>query len=72
MRGTMAGEGKIGPYDQNLICLTDEVDEAVRHITDAEAALAAEQEALQEAAAVEAAAAQTEAAEASSDEGRAS
>ena len=48
LRGTMAADGKIGPVDLDLICLTDEVDAAVRHIVDADAALAAEQESLQE------------------------
>jgi uncharacterized protein (TIGR00730 family) len=29
---TMRAEGKIGPADLDLLCLTDDVDEAVRHI----------------------------------------
>jgi hypothetical protein len=33
------------------VCLTDDVDEAVRHIVDADAALAAEQDAIERAAA---------------------
>jgi hypothetical protein len=45
MRGTMAADGKIGPEDLNLFCLTDDVDEAVRYIVNADAALNAEQEA---------------------------
>jgi uncharacterized protein (TIGR00730 family) len=45
MRDTMAEEGKIGPEDLQLICVTDDVDEAVRHIVEADAALTAEQEA---------------------------
>jgi predicted Rossmann-fold nucleotide-binding protein len=45
MRGTMAADGKIGPEDLNLFCLTDDADEAVRYIVDADAALNAEQEA---------------------------
>jgi len=51
MRGTMFAEGKVGPHDLDLLCLTDDVTEAVSYIADAEAALAAEQEALREAAA---------------------
>src|SRR4051812_29350592 len=39
MRTTMMDGGKIGPADLKLICLTDDVDEAVRHIVDADAAL---------------------------------
>jgi uncharacterized protein (TIGR00730 family) len=45
MRGTMSAEGKIGPEDLGLLCLTDDVGEAVAHIAEAEAALTAEQEA---------------------------
>jgi uncharacterized protein (TIGR00730 family) len=51
MRETMVAEGKIGPEDLGLFCLTDDVDIAVRYIVEADAALAAEQEARQEAAA---------------------
>jgi hypothetical protein len=51
MRETMQTDGKIGPTDLDLICLTDDVDVAVRYIVDADAALAAEQLALQQAAA---------------------
>ncbi|MEH1123503.1 TIGR00730 family Rossman fold protein [Micromonospora sp. CPCC 206061] len=36
---TMAGEGKVSPTDLDLICVTDDVDEAVRHIVEADAAL---------------------------------
>ncbi len=50
MRGTMAAEGKISPVDLDLVCVTDDVDEAVRHIVEADRALAAEREALEEAA----------------------
>ncbi len=32
LRATMAAEGKIAPTDIDLLCLTDDVDEAVRHI----------------------------------------
>jgi uncharacterized protein (TIGR00730 family) len=48
LRDTMAATGKIGPVDLDLICVTDDVAAAVRHIVDAEAALSAEQEALRE------------------------
>jgi uncharacterized protein (TIGR00730 family) len=50
MRDTMLAESKIGPEDLKLICLTDDVEEAVAHIVDADAALAAEQAAVQRAA----------------------
>jgi hypothetical protein len=46
LRDTMQAEGKIGAEDLKLICLTDDVDEAVKHIVDADAALAAEQAAV--------------------------
>jgi uncharacterized protein (TIGR00730 family) len=45
MRDTMAAEGKIGPEDLNLVCLTDDVDEAVTHIVNADTTIAAEREA---------------------------
>jgi uncharacterized protein (TIGR00730 family) len=45
LRDTMLAEGKIGPADLKLICLTDDVNEAVNHIINADAALTAEQEA---------------------------
>ncbi len=45
-------DGKIGEADLDLVCVTDDVDAAVRYIVDADAALAAEQEALHEAAVV--------------------
>ncbi|MFI7604187.1 TIGR00730 family Rossman fold protein [Micromonospora sp. NPDC049366] len=48
LRDTMAAGGKIGPVDLDLICLTDDVNAAVRHIVEAEAALSAEQEAVRE------------------------
>ncbi|MGB2571614.1 TIGR00730 family Rossman fold protein [Micromonospora citrea] len=48
LRDTMAVEGKIGAVDLELICLTDDVAAAVRHIVEAEAALSAEQEAVRE------------------------
>jgi uncharacterized protein (TIGR00730 family) len=50
MRDTMVAEGKIGPEDLDLFCLTDDVDKAVRYIVDADNALAAEQAARQSAA----------------------
>ncbi|NJC69554.1 TIGR00730 family Rossman fold protein [Planosporangium thailandense] len=46
MRDTMATEGKIAPADLRLFCLTDDVDDAVRHIVNADAEIAAEQEAV--------------------------
>jgi uncharacterized protein (TIGR00730 family) len=45
MRDTMMADGKIGPEDLKLFCLTDDVDEAVRYIVDVDAELNAEQEA---------------------------
>jgi uncharacterized protein (TIGR00730 family) len=42
MRGSMLADGKITPADLELVCLTDDVDEAVRHIVTADRALAAE------------------------------
>ncbi|WP_341717506.1 TIGR00730 family Rossman fold protein [Micromonospora sp. FIMYZ51] len=48
LRDTMAAEGKIGPVDLELICVTDDVATAVRHIVEAEAALSSEQEAVRE------------------------
>jgi hypothetical protein len=47
IRNTMAAEGKISPVDLDLICLTDDVNEAVRHIVEADAAFTAEQEAVE-------------------------
>ncbi|TYB96814.1 TIGR00730 family Rossman fold protein [Micromonospora sp. WP24] len=64
LRGTMAADGKIGPVDLELICLTDSVEAAVRHIVEAEAALSAEQEAVREEAVARVAADQRDAAEA--------
>jgi uncharacterized protein (TIGR00730 family) len=46
MRDTMLAEGKISPADLELLLLTDDVDRAVAHIVAADAALAAEQEAV--------------------------
>jgi uncharacterized protein (TIGR00730 family) len=48
LRDTMGEHGKIGPADLELICVTDDVDAAVRHIVEADAALAAERDAVQE------------------------
>src|SRR5215467_4203623 len=42
MRDSMAGEGKISPTDLDLLCVTDDVDEVVRHIAEADAALASD------------------------------
>jgi uncharacterized protein (TIGR00730 family) len=42
MRATMMAEGKVTGADLELICLTDDVDDAVRHIVEADRALAAE------------------------------
>jgi hypothetical protein len=50
MRATMAGDGKISPMDLDLICVTDDVSEAVRYIVEADAAIAAEQDAAERAA----------------------
>jgi uncharacterized protein (TIGR00730 family) len=47
LRDSMAADGKVGPTDLELICVTDDVPAAVKHIVDADAALVAEQEALQ-------------------------
>jgi uncharacterized protein (TIGR00730 family) len=59
VRGTMVADGKISPADLDLVRVTDDVADAVRHIVDADAALAAAREA-----AANEAAAQTAAAEA--------
>src|SRR2546423_2930901 len=56
MRGRMVGEAKIGPVDLDLICLTDDVDDLLSVIVDADRALAAEREAVEEAAAADLAA----------------
>jgi uncharacterized protein (TIGR00730 family) len=48
MRNTMYAEAKIGPTDLDLLCVTDNVDDAVRHIVEADQANAVEQEAAQE------------------------
>ncbi|MDM4720656.1 TIGR00730 family Rossman fold protein [Micromonospora sp. WMMA1363] len=48
LRDTMAADGKIGAVDLELLCLTDDVNTAVRHIVETEAALSAEQEAIRE------------------------
>jgi uncharacterized protein (TIGR00730 family) len=55
LRDTMAAEGKIGPEDVQLVCVTDSVEEAVRHIVDADAALQGEQGSREEAATARAA-----------------
>jgi len=46
LRDTMLAEGKVGPADLDLLLMTDDVDRAVAHIVEADAALAAEQEAV--------------------------
>jgi hypothetical protein len=51
MRDTMQADGKIGPTDLDLLCLTDDVDKAVAHIVESDATLAAEQERAEQAAA---------------------
>ena len=50
LRDTMEADGKIGPADLELILVTDDVDEAVRHIVEADAALAGERDGLQQSA----------------------
>jgi predicted Rossmann-fold nucleotide-binding protein len=52
MRERMAGEGKIGPLDLDLLLLADDAEDAVRHIVEADKALAAEREALEDSAAM--------------------
>jgi uncharacterized protein (TIGR00730 family) len=42
LRDTMAADGKIASTDLNLLHLTDDVDEAVRHIVEADTTVAAE------------------------------
>jgi uncharacterized protein (TIGR00730 family) len=39
LRHTMAAEGKISPTDIDLVCVTDDVGEAVRHIVEADGSL---------------------------------
>jgi uncharacterized protein (TIGR00730 family) len=56
LRHTMAAGAKIGHADLDLLCITDDVGEAIRHIVNADAELAAEQEAVRETAAAQAAA----------------
>jgi uncharacterized protein (TIGR00730 family) len=51
MRDVMVGEGKIGPEDLELFCLTDDIEVALRHIVEADRALTGEQGARQDAAA---------------------
>jgi uncharacterized protein (TIGR00730 family) len=50
MRERMAGDGKISPDDLELLCVTDDIEVAVRYIVEADAAIAAEQEAVEQAA----------------------
>jgi uncharacterized protein (TIGR00730 family) len=49
LRDTMAVDGKIGAQDLELVYLTDSVDEAVKHLVEADAALAATRDATQDA-----------------------
>jgi uncharacterized protein (TIGR00730 family) len=56
LRHAMAATGKIGHADLDLLCVTDDVGEAVQHIVNADAELAAEQESVRETAAAQAAA----------------
>jgi uncharacterized protein (TIGR00730 family) len=42
MAGAMLSEGKIGPDDLDLLCVTDDIDEAVRHIKTGDATHAGE------------------------------
>ena len=44
----LLAEGKISPVDLDLVCLTDDVEEAVRHIVEADKALAAERQSVEE------------------------
>jgi uncharacterized protein (TIGR00730 family) len=46
LQHTASAEGKIGPTDLDLLCVTDDVDRAVQHIVEADLALTAEQKAL--------------------------
>src|SRR5437764_6065052 len=48
MRDRMAAEGKISPVDLDLVCLTDDIGEAVRHIVEADKALAVERQSVEE------------------------
>ncbi|MGC4852938.1 TIGR00730 family Rossman fold protein [Micromonospora sp. DT4] len=70
LRDTMAASGKIGPVDLDLICLTDDVNAAVRHIVEAEAALSAEQDAVRDEAVARTGADQQAAAEQTADRPR--
>ncbi len=48
IRATMVAEGKVGPNDLDLLCLTDDPAVAVRHIIDSAEARTTEQESVQE------------------------
>ncbi|MEV0154378.1 TIGR00730 family Rossman fold protein [Micromonospora sp. NPDC050686] len=67
LRNAMAADGKISLVDLELICVTDDVQEAVRYIVKAEAALSAEQEAVREESVARTGADQRAAAEAAPD-----
>lgn len=70
LRDTMAADGKIGPVDLDLICLTDDVNAAVRHIVESEAALSVEQDAVRDEAVARTGADQQAAAEQAADQPR--
>jgi hypothetical protein len=56
MRERMAGDGKISAVDLELVCLTDDVDVAVRHIVDADTTFSVERDPAERAAAAKLAA----------------
>jgi uncharacterized protein (TIGR00730 family) len=63
MRTTMQPSGKIGSKDLDLMCLTDDIDEAVRHIASADAAMNNEVDLIEASALHDKAAAQSAAAD---------
>ncbi|HLT09816.1 MAG TPA: TIGR00730 family Rossman fold protein [Micromonosporaceae bacterium] len=60
LRDTMLGEGKISPADLDLLCVTDDVDDAVRHIVAAGEVDPVQAESMRMAAAAQAAAARAD------------
>jgi len=44
LKNTMAADGKISPTDLDLLCVTDDVAEAVRHIVEADSSMSADPE----------------------------
>ncbi len=44
LKNTMAADGMISPNDLDLLCVTDDVAEAVRHIVEADSSMAADPE----------------------------